>query len=287
MLVRLKTLRWNFIIKIIFSALFFVFIFLQWVPFFQKYAGIGNDLHNIFEPAARLLFSGKSPYKVQYFTNPPWLLLFYLPFSFVPAPFDILFFFVTGIVGFSLVLYRLGAKPVTIAMFFICPQFLWSLIYGNCDWIATIGFILPPQVGLFFILLKPQLGLLLTCYWLFDSWNNGGFPELIRVFSPVILGFILTFVFFPDFLSSIFSYAHPYKGNLAYFPYLIPLAVVMFYRSIRYRKKGMAIAAGPFLSPYLGVNSLFVPALGLLPSQAETILAMISLDIVWILRGTI
>src|SRR5690606_38971700 len=55
----------------------------------------------------------------------------------------------------------------------------------NIDWLPLVGFVLPPQIGLFFILIKPQMGLAVALFWLVEAWREGGLREVIRVFGPV------------------------------------------------------------------------------------------------------
>jgi hypothetical protein len=57
--------------------------------------------------------------------------------------------------------------------------------------------------------------------------------------------------------------------NATPFPLLLPVGLVLLYRAIRYRQQGLSVMAAPFLAPYVGVNSLPVAVVGLLPSQIE------------------
>lgn len=265
-----------------------VLVIMVFVPFFIRWGmPIGSDLQGIFKPAATALLQGKSPYSIPYFTNPPWVLLFYLPFLVIPYPFDIILFTIIGLTVYGFTAHKLGANLLTIILLLMIPQLLWGIAYGNIDWLIALGFILPPQIGLFLVILKPQVGIFVAMLWVYEAWQKGNLREFFKTVWPVVIVCILSLIAFPDMLERMLWYATPFKGNLSLFPYSIPVGIIIVYRMLKNQSKKLAILASPFFTPYLGVNSLSIPILGLLPNQTETIIAVFSLWIMWLIRGTI
>lgn len=159
----MKSVKWDYVRKwVIFLTLVCFSLYLvlvKFIPFYMKWGlPVGSDLQGLFKPAAFALLHGHSPYTVPYFTFPPWALVAYIPFMAIPYPFDIILFSAIGLAAFGFTAYKLGAKPLTIALLVMVPQLLWGILYGNIDWLVALGFVLPPQIGLFFVLLKPQIG---------------------------------------------------------------------------------------------------------------------------------
>lgn len=281
-----KNINWKFVFSAIaLITLGLVFAWFSWIPFMRNWAAFGGDWWDIFRPAITNILSGESPYTVDGFFSPPWVLLIMLPFTLLTPPLDMVAIIAVSLGVFVLILRKLGASWLVITLFLITPNLWWGMIYGNVDFLVALGFILPPQIGLLFVLAKPQIGAAIALFWIVEAWRKGNMREVVKVSAPFFVTVLLSFVFFGWWLSSM-SLATTRYWNIANFPYLLPIGAVMLFKAVQLRKQGLAITSGIFLSPYIGVQSIPIALFGLLPSEKETIIAIISLWFVWFVRGT-
>jgi hypothetical protein len=124
----------------------------------------------------------------------------------------------------------MGAQPLAIISILLSPPFLHLLRNSNFDWLVVIGFILPPSIGLFFVLVKPQIGIGIAIYWLFLHWKKKGVCGVILVFSPVTLAFILSFAIYGFWLPLMFkSHGMETKWNLSLWPYSILIGSALIF----------------------------------------------------------
>jgi hypothetical protein len=242
----------------------------------------GSDWTNVYRPAARLLLSGKSPYQYGGFFNPPWVLLPLLPFCMLPARVGGTFLFILNFSSIAFCGWKLGAKPVPLFLFLFAFTTCINYYNGQVDGILSLGFILPPVYGLFFVLIKPQLGLGLAIYWLFAAWQKGQIKEVIRVFAPVTITFGFSFLIFgPYFLQTINAGSGLWFWNQSLWPYSIPIGIGLFLTALRIKDPRISILAGPFLAPYVGNSTWGTALLGLSGLPIEQSLISIS---TWIVR---
>ncbi len=241
----------------------------------------GWDWINWFRPATLAMLSGESPYNLKGFFNPPWLLIPFIPLAFLPERVGVVVISIAYITSYIFVSRKLGAKALTIAVLLTSPSFFYGLTFANIDWIVALGFLMPPQIGLFFVLVKPQIGLGISIYWLFESWRNGGVKQVVKVFFPVTIAFIFSF-----FLYGLWPLrSQQWASNSSLWPVSIPIGLVLLTTAIRNRRRGLSIVASPFLAPYVGVQSWAIATLGLLPHQLETIVAVLGLWVVHIVEN--
>ena len=259
---KISTLSIGFVIAILFAAIYLIF-------------PVGKDWETILRPAAFAIVKGQSPY-IDGFYNPPWSLLPLLPLLPLPPKIGSVILSVINLLTFGFVAFRLGAKPLALALIVFSPPVLYGVLDPNFDWLVALGLILPPQIGLFFISVKPHLGVILALYWLVLSWKEGGFRRVLKVFAPVTLAFLFSLILYGlwPLRSSELSTA---RWNASFWPASIPAGIVLAVAALRNLNKRLAILASPFLSPYVGAYSLSIPVLGLLPSQIETIAAVLGL----------
>jgi hypothetical protein len=243
----------------------------------------GKDWETILRPAALAFISGKSPF-IAGFYNPPWALIPLLPLLPVSPKIGSVILSVINFLTFGYVAYRLGARPLSLALIVFSPPVIYGVLDPNFDWMVALGLILPPQIGLFFISVKPQLGIVLALYWLVVAWKEGGFYRVINFFAPVTIAFLMSLALYGLWpLRS--SELSTVRWNASFWPASIPIGMVLAVSAIRNLNKRLAIVASPFLSPYVGAYSLSIPVLGLLPNQLETIAAIVGLWIFQFLWG--
>ncbi len=245
------------------------------------YLPFGVDWHEAFRPASLALIYGESPYTVEKYYAPPWGLLPLLPLAVLPENIGRGILFALTLVSFAFVAHRLGAQLPAIVVFLLSPLVLHELLNANIDWLVLLGFVMPPQVGLLFVLIKPQVGVGLAVFWLINAWKNGGYKQVFRISWPLFITSFISIALFgvwPLRLLSITSYSQDF--NASFWPSSIPIGLALIVAAFRKSEPRYAIASSPCFSPHVLFHSYVGVLVVLLPATAEAIAAVIGL---WIL----
>ena len=237
------------------------------------------DWTTAFRPAVLNLLSGRSPYDSPLIVHAPWGLLMLTPFALLPETVGRVMLIFVGIASYAVVAHQLGAKPISVVFLLISPLVLHVLLNGNLDWLAVLGFVLPPQIGLFFISIKPQVGLAVAPFWLIETWRHGGWKQVFKTFAPFTVVLFISFALFGFWPFKAASYSDLW-WNASLWPMSIPVGLALFVTALRKRKLEYAMAASPCLSPYVLFYSWGGALLASISSVPETIAAVIGL---WIL----
>jgi hypothetical protein len=234
---------------IILSLLITVLYFLSILP------DTGIDFIKHFYPAGRSIWIGKSPYTIDGFYNPPWLLLLLTPLSLLPVKSALVIYMMVILGGFIVAVKRMGARPLDIIFIGFSPWLLLLIGYANIDWLVLLGATLPIQLGVWLVLLKPQMSLILILLWLRRSWRKGGVKQLIVQFGPVLVAFLLSYLLglwqTPD-------YGKMQIWSADIWPYGIPIGLALAFIALKRDDDLIALAAAPFVSPYLSIFSWIV-----------------------------
>lgn len=239
------------------------------------------DWTTAFRPAVRILLSGHSPYDNPLMIHAPWGLIPLIPFALLPESVGRAALVIIGLITYAFMAHRLGATPITFIIFLLSPPVLHDLLNGNLDWLAVIGFILPPQFGLFFISVKPQMGIAVGIFWLFEAWQQGGVKQVFKVFAPFTVVLLISFALFGLWPLGAFRTTN-YWWNASLWPMSIPVGLGLLVAAIRKQKIEYAMAASPCLSPYVLFHSWVGAVLAIVASVPETIAVVAGL---WILVG--
>jgi hypothetical protein len=202
-----------------------------------------------FRPAALTLLSGQSPYDKVYIIHEPWALLMLAPFALLPENVGRVMLLFCGLISYTFIAHRLGAKPIAILFLLISPVVMHMLLNGNIDWLASFGFILPPQIGLFFIAIKPQIGIAVAPFWLVEAWREGGWRQVLTTFVLFTVVRLLSFAIFGLWPLGATEVTGVYF-NASLWPLSIPVGLALFVTAIRKRKIEYVMAASSCLSPY-------------------------------------
>lgn len=242
------------------------------------------DWTTLYRPAAAALANGQSPFSVDRFSNAPWVLLPMLPLLLVPESLGRAFLALSAMISLILIGRKFGAKPVGLAFFLLSPPVVSMLFDGNIDWLIALGFIMPPQIGLFFLVIKPQLGIAVIVFWLWQAWKKNGFREVFRVFLPVTIALGISFVVFGLWPLN-FSRAFEWGGNASLWPVSLPVGLGLMAASILKQDLRYAISASPCFSPYLMFHSWIGPLIAILASTPILASAVIGLWILLAIRA--
>lgn len=237
------------------------------------------DWSTAFRPAVLTLLSGHSPYDNPLMVHAPWGLLMLTPLAIFPESVGRVLMIFCALASFQYVGHRLGGKLIAIVFLMASPMAIHEILNGNIDWLAIIGFVLPPQIGLFFISIKPQLGIAVAPFWLISTWKTYGWKQTLKIFAPFTIVLLLSFALFGLWPLQALNYPDLW-WNASLWPMSIPIGLALFVTALRKQKVEYAIAASPCLSPYVLFHSWIGVLLSIISSTAEVIAAVIGL---WIL----
>jgi hypothetical protein len=136
---------------------------------------------------------------------------------------------------------------------------------------------------LFFVLIKPQMGMALIPYWMFETWRQGGWRLLLQAFAPAALATILSFIVIGSSIGRSNDLLQS-EWNAGFWPWGFPIGFALTVLSIRNNRKDQAMAASPFLSPYLAYHSWVSVLAGLIKHEFELVLAVIGMWLVAVIR---
>lgn len=241
----------------------------------------GVDWVHVFQPAARALLRWQSPYTVEGYFNAPWSLLPLLPLAVLPDNWGYASLVLFSLIAFTYTAYRLGAKPLAMIALLLSPPVIHDLLNGNIDALVVLGFVFPPQIGLFFLLIKPQIGIAVALFWLIEAWRQNKLKEILRVFTPCGLVFLGSFLIY-GFWPIRFGIEIGLWWNASLWPVSIPVGIVLVVAAIRRRQIRFAMAASPCFSPYVLLHSWVGALLALVAQTPEFIAAVFGL---WLALG--
>jgi len=211
---------------------------------------IGIDFGQVFYPAWRAALMGGDPYAIPHFYNPPWLLLLY-PLAALPMRWAWAVFLVANPVILAIAFRRMGLDWFGVLLISFSPLALYNAYYGNIDSIVLLGATLPPQYGIWLLLLKPQMGVWLVGLWAWRAFKQDGIRGVVRLVAPVALAFVVTFL--------AGAYRLPDVAVMTWsadvWPFGLVAGLPLLYLAWRKNSDRIALAAAPFLSPYVAIHS--------------------------------
>ena len=220
------------------------------------------------------MLEGKSPYLVPTLRNAPWTILLILPFALFSETAGGILFFIVSFGLYAWTAYRLNASRMALAVFLLSPPVVYGLRMLNVDVFVLIGFTLPASIGLFFVLIKPQMGIAMIPFWLAKAYQQGGVKQAFRTFMPVTIALALSFLLFGNWLSGKQADLLVSFWNASLWPWAIPIGVVLLALALRDLRDDFAMAASPFLSPYLAYHSWVSGLAGLIRHDFEFMIAV-------------
>lgn len=241
------------------------------------------DWHGAFRPAALEILNGRSPYNADGFFNPPWAAILLIPFAIFPEQIGRAALVIVALIAYVYISHKLGARKIVTLFLLLSPPVMHGIVNGNIDWLAALGFVMPVWLSLFFLMIKPQVGLAVAIFLFISTWREGGIKKVIKNFTPFGVVFTLSvFIFGPWFLS--ISQDINLAGNASLWPLSLPIGVVFLVSAIQKDEIKYSMIASPFLSPYVIFHSWIGPFLALSAMTFEAIAAVLGMWIVVYLR---
>ncbi len=240
---------------------------------------LGIDWRQTYYPAVRLMLAGQSPYGIATLHNPVWALFPLVPFALLGERAGSIAYLVFSIFTYGFVAYKLRARLIALTAFMVSLPVLYAMGMQNIDTFVLWGYILPPPIGLFLVLTKPQMGVGISIYWGWLAWRQGGWKKLVTTFAPIAAALALSFLFFGNWLVETSENVVVSSWNASLWPWSIPLGLGLVYFAIRYNNEKAAISSSPMLSPYLAAHSWSVALIGLLERD---LLMVVASAAVWI-----
>lgn len=241
------------------------------------------DWHLVFYPATKLVLQGLNPYVIGQFHNPVWALLPLIPFALLGEDMGRLALFFFGLFTFAFIGYRLKARPFALVAFLLSPLVFYYLFLGNIDSLVLWGLLMPAPIGLFLVVIKPQIGIAIAVYWGYVAWRAGGWRKVILTFLPVATALALSFLVFGNWAADQTDHLVSAKWNTSMFPWSLPVGVLLIFVALRSGKIQTSMAASPFLSPYVGLGSWAFSLMGLLNNNLMMFAAVFGLWLLYIL----
>lgn len=241
----------------------------------------GHDWLDYFRPASLAMLRGQTPYTYPVY-NPPWVLALLAPLALLPDNLSVASIVLLSYLSYALVIARLKVDKWNFLIFLANPALFEEIMQSNIDWIVPLGLAFPPQIGLFFVLAKPQIGAGVALFWLVEAYRSGGTRQVIKTFLPVTIAFALSFALYGFyFLNGTEVLAADW--NKSFFPYAVPLGLFLMYYSLKKRDVFPALASAIFLSPYFAPQSLSVPIFGTVKSRWLLVGAVVVSWVVWLI----
>lgn len=254
------------------------------LPLIYSALPVGRDWQNTYRPAALAVLDGQSPYSVEIYYAAPWAAWFLAPFAILPYGLGRLLTFILALAAFAFVAWRAGAKPAAMVIFLCSAAVVGCLNNGNIEWMPLLGLCAPPWLGLILLAVKPQVGIGLGIYWLIRIWREKGFRQVVITFAPLAVLLLISFLLYglwPLRFNQTLAWS---VDNTALGVQSLFVGGVLLVRSLRTQDDRMALAAGPFLAPYVLQFTWSACLVWLLNHPWELLAAVVGLWIPVIIR---
>jgi len=213
-----------------------------------------TDWTYCYEPAAEHLLAGESPYRVGCFFNPPWMPLIAVPFTALgDASFEVWLF--ASLIGLALVTLRIGGPWWIVPLVWLSPPAISMLRQGQADWLVYLSVVVPPWLGAFLVMLKPQVGIGLAALLTVRIWRRGGVVDAVRLWFPPLVALAGSLLLWGNWPARA-SFLPDDPLNISIWPVGVPVGVVVLFFALRRNSTPLALIAGPLLSPYYNYFSL-------------------------------
>ena len=204
--------------------------------------------------AAPFYYAGKyplSPYGIPGFYSPIYIAWLFYPLSSLSQEsacriasfvayiaYGIVFWFLTGRKLLNTVILLLSAFP------------FFSAYYGNLEWMPVIGVLVPDWIAIWLFAVKPQIGFVAIALLIYWRMRDRGLLSAAILVAPLAAVLLLS-------VSLGWMHNTPLGSswNISLWPIGIPVGLLLVAFAMKNKSRALGLAAGPFLSPYVGPMS--------------------------------
>jgi len=151
-----------------------------------------------------------------------------------------------------------------------------DLSWGNLNSLTMLGLILPPWLGLFFLAIKPQVGIGFAIYLFFKSWREGGLWQVLKVFTPVGAALVVSVLVFGFWPATQYQPAGA-NPNISFWPWALPLGLWLLISGIRKGLAKISAASSPFLAPYTAYSGYVVTLIPFLDNNFDLLIIVVGM----------
>lgn len=239
------------------------------------YVRISDSMRDVYGVDYRLFFQpalhSSNPYDIKGFFNPFWLL----PFAAITEVFGV--YQVDVWVTMNICLFLFVYLKMKVPTWAILPLFffsgaVWSCFVGNAEGLVALGLILPPPIGLIFLMMKPQIGMALLAYYMLDSVLHTAvdWRKFLKLIAPLaVVGVVSVLIYGLWFTHSALVMGMDHN-SIHFFPYGLPMGIALIVAGVSRKNIGYALMAIPLTTPYMIFHTWSFPILGaVLVANAE------------------
>jgi hypothetical protein len=243
----------------------------------------GIDWSNVLRPATIAFLHLENPYQIEGMFNPPWFFLLLAPIAILPVHIGGVIFFWLNLVTWIVLSKKLSnGSMLSVIAVVTSPMVFNGLLARNADFLVMWGLLLPTDLAVFFLAIKPQVGGAVLLYIALKVYQDGGLRKLVRTFISPFLMILFSFAAYGLWpLNAGKAINLPWNASpikILGWPSII-IGLVLFVFALRQKISedgaNLSMASSPFFSPYVGSQSW----VAILPSLIKTK----ALYIMWIL----
>jgi hypothetical protein len=246
--------------------------------------GEGVDWSTVLRPATLAFFRLRNPYHAIGSLGPPWLFVILAPLAILPPALGAIIIFWLNLGTWVFVTKKLGlGSLLNLLAVVTSPMVINGLLARNVDFLVIWGLLLPPEVAVYFLALKPQVGAGAMAYLALTVYRTRGFRGLLRVFLLPCLVSALTFLAYGLKASDAKgTLGMPWNASpviLLGWPSLLIGAILFTCAIMRHSPAEgarISMAATPFFCPYVGTQSWISCLPALMRSKALYIMWVIT-----------
>lgn len=232
------------------------------------------DWDGFFLPATLTMLRGGNPFEVYGYFSPPWLLVGLVPFAVMPYDLGRMLMLACSVVSLALVARFMGASILATIAVILSPLAFTSIAWGNVEWIALLGLLFPPSLGIVFLSVKPQMTFCVIIFLLIETWRERGAKQVLFAIAPTAILFAFSIALYGLYPLKWFEYQAGF--NLSFYPYTLPVGICLMIQTIRTRKIGYALAASPLFFATFSMQAWMVILIAISSSTIEVCAASIS-----------
>ena len=208
-----------------------------------------------FYRAGAALTHGINPYTVTGFYSPLYVAAAFVPLTILPL--TLAYHLYAGLVflTYGLAFYLLTQRIGLTILFLLTPFPILTAYYGNIESWVLLGAAVNPIAGIWLVMAKPQMGLIVAALILWRAWREHSIGRALSLGLPIGIVYGLSLM--------AGMWQMPGAGlwretpianswNISLWPIGLLIGIPAAVLALRYRKVDLALLAGPFVAPYLG-----------------------------------